>query len=66
LPTRARGRKWESSRPIGASWGYNREETDANHSTAATLVREVFDVVAHGGNCLLHVVRIDMVSMLRR
>jgi hypothetical protein len=37
-----------NARPIGSSWVYNREESDAGtYSSAAQLVREIVDVVAH-------------------
>ena len=47
--------KWESCRPIGASWGFNRMDTDATYTPAGELVRELVDVVARGGNLLLNV-----------
>ncbi|MBA2450453.1 MAG: alpha-L-fucosidase [Chloroflexi bacterium] len=52
---RAKGRKWENSRPVGSSWGYNRQESDATYLGSTELVQEIVDVVAHGGNFLLHV-----------
>lgn len=53
---KAKGRKWENARPIGSSWAYNRQDSDAGtYSSAAQLVREIVDVVAHGGNFMLNV-----------
>ncbi|MFE0149852.1 alpha-L-fucosidase [Nonomuraea sp. NPDC059007] len=46
------GRKWESCRGLGSSFGYNRQETDASMPDAAELIHEFVDCVAHGGNFL--------------
>jgi alpha-L-fucosidase len=52
----AKGRKWENCRPIGSSWVYNRQESDAGtYSSATELVQELVDLVARGGNLLLNV-----------
>ena len=48
-------RKWESTRGIGTSFGFNREESDATYLSPDELVRMFVDVVAHGGNLLLNV-----------
>ena len=48
-------RKWESTRGIGTSFGYNRFEPDASYLSPDELVRMFVDVVAHGGNLLLNV-----------
>jgi alpha-L-fucosidase len=48
-------RKWESTRGIGTSFGYNRAETDASYLAPDALVRMFIDIVAHGGNLLLNV-----------
>jgi len=48
-------RKWEATRGIGTSFGYNREEPVASYLTPEALVRMFVDVVAHGGNLLLNV-----------
>ncbi|HEY2812901.1 MAG TPA: alpha-L-fucosidase [Acidimicrobiales bacterium] len=50
----APGRKWESTRGIGTSFGYNREERDEDYLSADALVRMLVEVVAHGGNLLLN------------
>ncbi|MBK9179388.1 MAG: alpha-L-fucosidase [Acidimicrobiales bacterium] len=49
------GRKWEACRGIGTSFGFNRQEGDADHLPAAELVRLFADVVGRGGNLLLNV-----------
>jgi len=48
-------RKWESTRGIGTSFGFNREESDATYLAPDELVRMFIDIVAHGGNLLLNV-----------
>jgi alpha-L-fucosidase len=51
----APGRKWESTRGIGTSFGFNREEGDDDYLSADDLVRMLVEVVSHGGNLLLNV-----------
>jgi alpha-L-fucosidase len=46
--------KWEATRPIGYSFGYNRQETDRDYVSAADHLRALIDFVARGGNYLLH------------
>ena len=48
-------RKWESTRGIGTSFGYNRQEDESSYLSADGLVRMFVDIVAHGGNLLLNV-----------
>jgi alpha-L-fucosidase len=48
-------RKWESTRGIGTSFGYNREEDETTYLSPDALVRMFVDIVAHGGNLLLNV-----------
>jgi alpha-L-fucosidase len=48
-------RKWESTRGIGTSFGFNREESEATYLAPEELVRMFVDIVAHGGNLLLNV-----------
>jgi alpha-L-fucosidase len=47
--------KWETCRGIGASFGFNRDETDEHHLAVDELVRSFVDIVAKGGNLLLNV-----------
>ncbi|MEY2446725.1 MAG: alpha-L-fucosidase, partial [Acidimicrobiaceae bacterium] len=49
------GRKWESTRGIGTSFGYNRFEPESSYMTATEIVHQLVDVVARGGNLLLNV-----------
>jgi alpha-L-fucosidase len=48
-------RKWEATRGIGTSFGFNRAEDDSTYLASDALVRMFVDVVAHGGNLLLNV-----------
>lgn len=48
-------RKWESTRGIGTSFGYNREEDESSYLSPNALVRMFIDIVANGGNLLLNV-----------
>lgn len=61
---KAKGRKWENARPIGSSWAYNRQESDAGtYSSAAQLVREIVDVVANAAtSCSMWVPRAQATS----
>ncbi|MEO3890754.1 alpha-L-fucosidase [Nonomuraea sp. B5E05] len=49
------GRKWESTRGMGTSFGYNRQELEEHYDSATDLIHELADCVAHGGNFLLAV-----------
>ena len=49
------GRKWESTRGLGSSFGYNREEPPDSYLSVDELVRMVIDVTARGGNLLLNI-----------
>jgi alpha-L-fucosidase len=49
------GRKWESTRGLGSSFGYNREEQPDSYLGVDDLVRMVVDVTARGGNLLLNI-----------
>ncbi|MFL6206750.1 MAG: alpha-L-fucosidase [Acidimicrobiales bacterium] len=51
----SRSRKWESTRGIGTSFGYNRQEDESSYLSAFQLVRMFVDIVANGGNLLLNV-----------
>lgn len=46
---------WESCRGVGASFGFNREESDSDYTPADELLEEFLEIVAHGGNLLLNV-----------
>lgn len=49
------GAPWESVRPIGLSFGWNRQETAGHALSGAELVLTLMDVVANNGNLLLGV-----------
>ena len=49
------GRKWESTRGLGSSFGFNRFEPESSYMTATEVVHLLVDVVARGGNLLLNV-----------
>jgi alpha-L-fucosidase len=49
------GRKWESTRGLGSSFGYNRAESNDSYLAVDELVQMVADVVARGGNLLLNI-----------
>jgi len=47
--------KWESTRGLGYSFGYNQLDGDANLLSAEALVRSFVDIVSKGGNLLLNI-----------
>ncbi len=49
------GRKWETCRGIGTSFGYNRQETEDDYLSTDELVAMLDDVTGRGGNLLLNV-----------
>jgi alpha-L-fucosidase len=49
------GRKWESTRGLGPSFGFNREERDEDLLPSDGIVRLLAEVVSGGGNLLLNV-----------
>ena len=48
-------KKWETTRAIGNSFGYNRNETDADYAPGRTLLTNFIDAVSKNGNLLLNV-----------
>lgn len=48
-------KKWEATRGIGSSFGFNHQEVDADLMSADAILRQLVDCVAHGGNLLLNV-----------
>jgi alpha-L-fucosidase len=48
-------KKWETTRGIGFSFGYNKMETDAQLISAKDIVHLLINCVAKGGNLLLNV-----------
>ena len=50
-----KGHKWEECRGIGASFGYNRNESLDDYMTGEGLVHMLADIVSHGGNLLLNI-----------
>ncbi len=48
-------KKWETTRGIGFSFGYNSRETDAHLMSAQSIINLLIDCVAKGGNVLLNV-----------
>jgi alpha-L-fucosidase len=48
-------KKWETTRGIGFSFGYNQRETDAQLMSAQAIIHLLINCVAKGGNLLLNV-----------
>jgi alpha-L-fucosidase len=48
-------KKWEATRGIGHSFGYNRNESDADYMTLPELTHFFVDIVSKNGNLLLNV-----------
>jgi alpha-L-fucosidase len=53
--TTALEKKWETTRGIGFSFGYNARETDAQLMSAEEIIHLLINCVAKGGNLLLNV-----------
>ena len=51
----AHGPKWEATRGIGTSFGFNRAEAEDHYTSARDLVHLLVEAVARGGNLLLNV-----------
>ncbi len=49
------GRVWEECRGMGASFGWNRNETPSEYKSARDLVQVLAQVVSTGGNLLLNI-----------
>jgi len=47
--------KWESTRGVGYSFGYNKMETDKDYLSPEELIRMFIDIVSKNGNLLLNV-----------
>jgi alpha-L-fucosidase len=48
-------KKWEATRGMSHSFGFNRNDTDADYASVETLVRDFVDAVAKNGNLLLNI-----------
>ncbi len=48
-------KKWEATRGMSHSFGFNRNDTDADYESVASLVASFIDAVAKNGNLLLNV-----------
>ncbi|WP_298670779.1 alpha-L-fucosidase [uncultured Sphingomonas sp.] len=48
-------KKWESTRGMSHSFGFNRNDTDTDYASAETLIHDFIDAVARNGNLLLNV-----------
>jgi alpha-L-fucosidase len=49
------GRKWETCRGMGTSFGYNQLETEDDYLSVSALTAMIATVTAGGGNVLLNV-----------
>lgn len=48
-------RKWEATRGMSHSFGFNRNDTEADYESAEHLLLELVDSVSKGGNLLLNI-----------
>jgi len=48
-------KKWEATRGMSHSFGYNRNDTDADYESVGSLVTSFIDAVSKNGNLLLNV-----------
>ncbi|MFX0058094.1 MAG: alpha-L-fucosidase [Candidatus Heimdallarchaeota archaeon] len=47
-------KKWETSRGVGNSYGFNRMETEEHYLKSSDLIKMIIDVVSKNGNLLLN------------
>ncbi len=52
---RISAKKWEATRGMSHSFGYNRRDTDADYESIESLVHSFIDAVSKNGNLLLNV-----------
>jgi alpha-L-fucosidase len=52
---RISAKKWEATRGMSHSFGFNRNDTDADYETVESLVHSFIDAVSKNGNLLLNV-----------
>ena len=52
---RISAKKWEATRGMSHSFGYNRRDTDADYESVESLVHSFIDTVSKNGNLLLNV-----------
>jgi alpha-L-fucosidase len=48
-------RKWEATRGMSHSFGFNRNDAEEDYDSAESLLSEVIDCVSKGGNMLLNI-----------
>lgn len=48
-------KKWEATRGMSHSFGFNRNDTEADYASAETLIHDFIDAVSRNGNLLLNV-----------
>lgn len=48
-------KKWESTRGVGQSFGYNRAEQEADYASVESLISDLVDCASKNGNFLLNV-----------
>ena len=53
--TETQAKKWEATRGMSHSFGFNRNDTEADYSSAESLLHDFIDAVARNGNLLLNV-----------
>ncbi|HEX2814387.1 MAG TPA: alpha-L-fucosidase [Sphingopyxis sp.] len=53
--TEIQTKKWEATRGMSHSFGFNRNDTEADYASAETLIHDFIDAVSRNGNLLLNV-----------